>query len=341
MSSDPASRAAHRLLCGRLAGMLFLVGSLAGIPVNQLLAPAVGAHAHVISAVGIVSGLVCVLLPWDRFAPKWLHVVPAVATAEVALTMWGVGTHAHTYQWFLVFVVVFCAFAFEDRRAIAAHVAFAGVVAAYPVLLVEAARQQNRLAEWLVAVSILVVAVAVVVHLRERLSAAADQLAAQALSDPLTGVGNLRLLERRLGYELARHARSGGALSVVVLDLDDFKQVNDTLGHPVGDQLLRQVGEVLQATVRAQDTVVRQGGDEFCVLAPDTDGAEARVLTDRIKQALCALVANGEPISASAGHATFPDDASSAELLLAQADVAQRRDKATSRGRRGLLHAVR
>ena len=172
-------------------------------------------------------------------------------------------------------------------------------------------------------------------------AAAADQLAAQALTDPLTGVGNLRLLERTLAYELARHARSGEALSVVVLDLDDFKKVNDTLGHPVGDQLLREVGEVLRTTVRAQDTVARQGGDEFCVVAPATDRAEARVLADRIKQALCSLVANGEPVSASAGHATYPDDASSADLLLAQADLEQRHDKAMSRGRRGLLHAVR
>ena len=341
MSSDPASRAAHRLLCGRLAGVLFLIGSLASIPVNQLLGPAVDGRAHVVSAIGILSGLLCALLPWDRLAPRWLHLVPVVGSLEVALSMWGVGVHAHTYLWFLAFVVVFCAFAFVDRRAIAGHVLLAAAVAAYPVALVEDVARTNRIAESLVAVSILLVVAMVVVHLRERLSAAADQLAAQALTDPLTGVGNLRLLERTLAYELARHARSGEALSVVVLDLDDFKKVNDTLGHPVGDQLLRQVGEVLRTTVRAQDTVARQGGDEFCVVAPGTDGAEARVLTDRIKQALCALVANGEPVSASAGHATVPDDASSADLLLAQADVEQRRDKGMSRGRRGLLHAVR
>jgi diguanylate cyclase (GGDEF)-like protein len=341
MSSDPAIRAAHRLLCGRLAGFLFLVGSLAGIPVNQLLSPEVADRVHLISALGIASGVLCVLLPWDRFRPAWLHVVPVIATIEVALTMWGVGVHAHAYLWFLVFVVVFCAFAFEGRHAIAGHTAFAALVAWYPVALADGSVQQNRIAESLVAVPILLVAAAVVVHLRERLTTAVDQVAAQALSDPLTGVGNVRLLEQRLEYEIARHRRNGRPLSVVVLDLDDFKKVNDTLGHPVGDELLRQAATVLRATVRTQDTVVRQGGDEFCVLAPETDGAEAQALTDRIKQALCALVANGEPISASAGHATYPDDASSTEVLIAQADLEQRRDKAMSRGRRGLLHAVR
>jgi diguanylate cyclase (GGDEF)-like protein len=153
-------------------------------------------------------------------------------------------------------------------------------------------------------------------------------------------VGNYRLLDSRLQYEVTRHRRNGRPLSLVVLDLDGFKQVNDTLGHPVGDQLLRQVAEVLRAAVREQDTVVRQGGDEFCVIAPETGRAEAEALAGRIKVGLHALVANGEPLSASTGHATFPDDATSAEVLLAHADLEQRRDKATGRGR-ALLRAVR
>ena len=69
----------------------------------------------------------------------------------------------------------------------------------------------------------------------------------------------------------SRHRRHGRPLSLIVIDLDGFKEVNDTLGHPVGDQLLRQVADSLAETVRDQDTVVRQGGDEFCVLAPETD----------------------------------------------------------------------
>jgi diguanylate cyclase (GGDEF)-like protein len=340
MSSDPASRAAHRLLCGRLAGLLFLAGSLAGIPVNQLFDPADPVRMHVISGVGIASGLLCLLLPWDRIAARWLHAVPVVASLEVALTMWGISDHAHAYLWFLVFVVVFVAFAFDDRRVVAAHIALPLVVAGYPILLANPDERAGVLAEVLLAVPILFVAAGVVVHLRERLTAAVDALAAQALSDALTGVGNYRLLEARLQYEVTRHRRNGRPLSLVVLDLDGFKQVNDTLGHPVGDRLLRQVAEVLSATVRDQDTVVRQGGDEFCVLAPETGRGEAEALANRIKVALRALVANGEPLSASAGHATFPDDATSAEVLLAHADLEQRRDKAHGRGR-GLLRAVR
>ena len=341
MSSDQASRAAHRLLCGRLAGVLFLVGSLAGIPVNQLFEPADPARMHVITAIGLLSGLACALLPWDRMRPRLLHVVPFVATAEVALTMWGIGDEAQAYMWFLVFVVVFVGLAFESRRAIAAHVGVALAAAWLPVALAGGDERSHVFAESLLAVPILLVAAGVVVYLRERLTAAVDALSGQALSDPLTGAGNLRMLEQRLDYELTRHRRNGRPLSVIVLDLDGFKQVNDTLGHPVGDQLLRQVAAVLRHSVRDQDTVVRQGGDEFCVVAPETDAAEAEALVERIKVALRGLVANGEALSASAGHATFPDDATSPEVLLAHADLEQRRDKSLGRGRRALLRAVR
>jgi diguanylate cyclase (GGDEF)-like protein len=93
--------------------------------------------------------------------------------------------------------------------------------------------------------------------------------------------------------------------------------------------------------VREADTVVRQGGDEFCILAPETSATDADMLVARVKHALRGLLAVGEPLAASAGRATFPDDASSPELLLAHADLAQRRDKAAGRSGRATLRAVR
>jgi hypothetical protein len=151
MSSDPASRAAHRLLCGRLAGLLFLAGSVAGIPVNQLFDPAQPGRMHLITALGIVSGLVCAALPWDRIDQRWLHAVP-IAAVEVAITMWGIGGRdAHAYLWFLVFIVVFVAFAFDDRRVIAGHVAWSVLAAAYPILLADATGRDAVIAEVLLA----------------------------------------------------------------------------------------------------------------------------------------------------------------------------------------------
>jgi len=328
-----------RALLGRLAGVLFLVGSLATIPVNRLFEPAVGPWADWITALGVASGALCFLLPWHRLGDRSLHAIGVIATLEVAVTMWGVRPHGTAYVWFLVFVVVFVAYAFADRRAVAAHTLFAVSALAVPPLL---GGGVNSLAEMLIAAPILVVAAAVVVHLREGLQAQQAAVLAEARSDPLTGVGNLRMLTERLDYELPRHSRAQRPLALLVLDLDRFKEVNDTLGHPVGDQLLRDVAAVLRRTVRSGDTVVRQGGDEFCVLAPETSREEAQELARRVKQALHRLVAVGEPLSASIGVAAFPGDATTPDLLLAQADLQQRRDKAAGRGTaRGALRAVR
>jgi diguanylate cyclase (GGDEF)-like protein len=299
-------------------------------------------RAYAITALGVVSGLICVLIPWDRRSEYAFRAIPAIASVEVAITMWGVETQSEAFVWFLVFVVVWTAYALDERRAIGVNIALALLVAWYPVALATpGADRANEVAETLIAVPILLVAAGVVVFLRERLLTAASALGEQARSDGLTGVGNYRLLEERLQYEVTRHRRNGRPLSVLVLDLDGFKIVNDTLGHPVGDQLLRQVADALRATVRDQDTVVRQGGDEFCVLAPETDAGEAAELVERIRGGLGSVIANGLPLSASLGFATFPQDATSAELLLAQADHQQRLDKAASRGRRGVLRAVR
>jgi diguanylate cyclase (GGDEF)-like protein len=341
MGPDPVDRAAHRLLCGRLAGLLFLVGSLATIPVHQLWDPAPPPRVYAITALGVLSGALCLVLPWDRIGERWFRAIPAIAAIEVAITMWGLGVQSEAFVWFLVFVVIWTAYALEDRRVIAANIALAVIVAWYPVVLSEPGDRSNEIGETLIAVPILLVAAGVVVFLRERLLSAAAALGEQARSDALTGVGNYRLLDERMDYELTRHRRNGKPLSLLVLDLDGFKEVNDTLGHPVGDQLLRQVGEVLRSTVRDQDTVARPGGDEFCILAPETDADEARSLADRIRTGLATVVANGLPVSASLGLATFPTDATSSELLLAQADLELRQDKAASRGRRGVLRAVR
>jgi diguanylate cyclase (GGDEF)-like protein len=340
MTAATALRANERLLIGRLAGLLFLVGALGSIPVNQLFEPAVDTRAHVITGIGVLSGVLCLVLPWDRFRAGWFHVLPPVAAVEVAITMWGVAPHGRAYTWFLVFIVVFAGYAFDSRAAVALHVTFAAAVLSVPILTTTSGELVNVVAESLVALPILVVAAGVVVHLRERLTAAIEAVAAEARIDALTEVGNRRLLDERLRYELTRHRRTGRPLSLVVVDLDNFKAVNDVLGHPVGDQLLREVAAALVETVREQDTVVRQGGDEFAVLAPETDASEATLLVARIKHALRGLIAVGEPLSASAGSATFPADATSPELLLAQADHAQRVDKAAGRGSRATLRAV-
>jgi diguanylate cyclase (GGDEF)-like protein len=152
--------------------------------------------------------------------------------------------------------------------------------------------------------------------------------------DPLTGLGNARLLRERIGYEVGRHARHERPLAVVVLDLDGFKSVNDRFGHAAGDEVLREVGAALARTVRDQDTVVRQGGDEFCVLAPETGAEEAGCLIARLSQAVSGAVSGLSGVSASFGAAVFPADGETAAALLDAADAVAMAAKRARPGRR-------
>jgi diguanylate cyclase len=118
-----------------------------------------------------------------------------------------------------------------------------------------------------------------------KVSAAQDELAFRAHHDPLTGLANRALFNERLSTALERHSRGGEALALLVIDLDDFKVVNDTFGHAAGDRLLLAVGERLRGCVRADDTVARLGGDEFAVVLEA--GAEApSIVAQRILVAL-------------------------------------------------------
>jgi diguanylate cyclase (GGDEF)-like protein/PAS domain S-box-containing protein len=159
----------------------------------------------------------------------------------------------------------------------------------------------------------------------------AEQLRHQALHDPLTDLANRALLQDRLEHALARLDRHGGLLAVLLLDLDAFKTVNDTLGHQVGDQLLTLVAERLRGAVRPSDTVARAGGDEFVVLVEDaTSTADAVTATQRLLGALATPVALANrdiQVRASVGIAIAGPGAQPGDLVR-DADVAMYQAKA-------------
>jgi diguanylate cyclase (GGDEF)-like protein len=140
----------------------------------------------------------------------------------------------------------------------------------------------------------------------------ADRLEADALTDELTGLGNRRALERALQQELARAARHERQFSVVVIDLDGLKRINDTEGHAAGDAALRRLAAGLMASLRAGDRAYRLGGDEFALVLPET-------APDRARHALERLVDAGAP-AMSWGVAAFPLDGRSSRSLLERAD---------------------
>jgi len=142
-----------------------------------------------------------------------------------------------------------------------------------------------------------------------------------ATRDALTGIGNWRHFEVVAGRELGRAKRSGKPLSVAYIDLDNFKMVNDSLGHQAGDALLMSVSSVLQESVRTIDCVARLGGDEFIVLMPETEQEGARVVVERIRRMLEETLKEGHWSSTlSVGMVTFTRVPASIDEMIKTAD---------------------
>lgn len=152
-----------------------------------------------------------------------------------------------------------------------------------------------------------------------------EQLRYQALHDVLTDLPNRTLLHDRLHQALAAARRHDKGLALLLLDLDRFKEVNDTFGHHCGDLLLRQVGIRLRSALRDSDTIGRLGGDEFAVIVPNVDAEGVMTVVQRLLGALrepFALTHQTFDIAASIGIAQYPDHGSDADILLQRADVA-------------------
>jgi diguanylate cyclase (GGDEF)-like protein/PAS domain S-box-containing protein len=156
--------------------------------------------------------------------------------------------------------------------------------------------------------------------------ALADRIAHLAEHDFLTGLPNRLLLNDRVGQAIALVQRNGGKVAVLFMDLDGFKHINDSLGHPAGDRLLQCVANRLRDCVRAPDTVSRQGGDEFLVLLQGVEKPEdAAIAAKRLLTSLAETYSMGQHnlhITASIGVSLYPEDGSDAETLIKNADTA-------------------
>jgi diguanylate cyclase (GGDEF)-like protein len=168
----------------------------------------------------------------------------------------------------------------------------------------------------------------------------AEQL---TITDDLTKLFNSRYLNLYIGREIKRCKRHGIPLSVIFLDLDGFKGVNDQYGHLAGSRTLTEVGQILSEAVRESDILARYGGDEFVVVLPETPPSGALVIAERIRRSIeshCFLQAQGliARISASFGIASYPDHALTPEGLIQKADQAMYRVK--EREKNGIEVAV-
>ena len=167
-----------------------------------------------------------------------------------------------------------------------------------------------------------------------------DQLARQnarlaelAATDELTGVKNRRRFREDLELLFAQSERKGFPLSLIMLDIDHFKQYNDAFGHPAGDEVLRQVGATLRAIVRGHDVVARYGGEEFVVLLPATGANDSVEVAERLRNAIAGHDWPHRPVTASFGVATYEPGMTDPNALVDRADRALYLAKEAGRNR--------
>ncbi len=170
----------------------------------------------------------------------------------------------------------------------------------------------------------------------ERLERYAAEMARQAITDGLTGLYNHAYLHRRLDEEVRRAERYGLSLSLIMLDLDGFKEYNDTFGHLQGNLVLRQVASILISTVRSVDIVARYGGEEFAIILPGTGHDAALAVAERIRQRVQDArfhAQHGRELTVSAGVAEYPRGALTKQELLELADQGLYRSKRLGKNR--------
>jgi two-component system, cell cycle response regulator len=191
--------------------------------------------------------------------------------------------------------------------------------------LTEALLEKNRELEWV----------------NKELERRRSELLELTRTDSLTGLFNRRYFEERLALEYSRALRYGGQLSLVMVDIDHFKRINDTWGHPFGDVVLKRVAQVARESLRDVDMLARYGGEELVVLLPETAAPDAMVVCERVRSAIerLELTAPGEAaqavhVTASLGLATFPQHGlTGSESLVRAADDCLYEAKAGGRNR--------
>jgi diguanylate cyclase (GGDEF)-like protein len=313
LAASPALQ--HAVASGDRAALLKIARTshaaigLRGVRIGKLAAPPRLVTTIVLESQGSTAARVLLALPLRRgLLARIRGQVPLPQAATLAFAERGAAPHLES-----------------SVVAAAAVVPGVRIVAAEPRATVDA-RTDDYLHKLVVgALLTFLLAVVLAGRLARPLKTLVGDLSRRAERDALTGLANRRVLDERLHEEVERALRHDAQLALVLLDVDDFKRVNDRHGHQCGDDVLRAVAHVLAASVRASDVAGRFGGEEFALLLSGTGAAGAARVAEQIRGAVAeleVLTPAGEPVpvTASFGVAAFPDDAQSGERLVEHAD---------------------
>jgi diguanylate cyclase (GGDEF)-like protein len=321
----------ERWLASYSGAGLFAAGAVIDVAVTLSRASDEGRTAALlIAAFALLGGAAMVALERaGRTSLTLIYLFNLAAVALVAVLVACTGGPSSPYPGFYLFAIVHTA-AFQPRRRVAALVALVIVLLLAPAIYDPDPGSATFDALALAAVPGVIVVAAALTLAAEVIRKQQSALRDLTLLDGLTGVGNYRMFWLALDAESARARRRGDPFSLILLDLDGFKPVNDELGHVAGDEALRRVAEVLRDAVRGEDVVCRHGGDEFSVIAAGAGPGEAAELAHRLCDAVAQRVElpGGRRLTSSAGWATCSRDEPS------PADIHRRADDALLRAKR-------
>ncbi|MBN1528050.1 MAG: diguanylate cyclase [Thermoleophilaceae bacterium] len=318
-------------------GAAYCFGSLAGLVVLAVAAPP-GADRPGLAAVNgaaLACGLLLIALR-GRVTRTGLSAAFVAGAALVGLGLVASENRAGVYELFFVWIALEAAFFLRGRETVVPLAAIA--ISAGVAFAVESPPGAGAL--WAATVGTAVLAGLVVGWFKGCVQNLIDRLADAARKDPLTELWNRRGFQDVLEAELSRARRTDRPLSLLVVDLDHFKLVNDRLGHPGGDAVLKSFGAQMRRLTRGVDVPARLGGEEFAVLLPEAEKHDAFLVAERLRRAAKAAFADGPaPLTVSVGVACHPDDGDGADDLLRAGDQALYAAKQLGRDRSVIYNA--
>src|SRR6478752_4080727 len=313
-----------RITMGQVAGTLFLIGSALTV-LGILLPHSPKADISGFWAMAAGTALAAMLLfrYAGRLSLRSYECCMLLASLTVTLSLYLNGERhggpSAGNQVLYLWIALYSGYFFSRAAMTAQLGAIAGLYGGV-LLIIDVG--PVALTRWTITMGMVSAAAAIVQALKLRNDDLLTRLAKAARTDSLTGLVNRQAFDERLAIELAAVRRTGRPMTLIIADIDHFKEINDRSGHAVGDVALRIVGETALRTARSADTVARIGGDEFAAILPDTDAEGAFLFAERLREAILKQEMDDALLSMSLGIAESEADGLTPDILCRSADQA-------------------